>query len=308
MSRTSGYIFDIQRFSIHDGPGIRTTVFFLGCPLRCLWCHNPEGMSDKPVLSFIPDKCIGCGYCLRACRRGAHRMEDGRGHVLDRELCVACGDCTKECYSGALELVGREVSAGEVLNEVLRDRPFYETSGGGMTLSGGEPLVQINFAESLLRAAKSAGTNCVVETCGNVEYRRLERVRPYVDLFLYDIKETHPLRHSQYTGADNDMILGNLRSLHDAGADILIRLPIVPGYNDRKDHFEAIARLCRNLPLLRGVEILPYHRLGISKRERLGLHQAGLDVEPPAAETVEQWNATLRGLGMRVLDGAETTK
>jgi len=297
----SGRVFDIQRFSIHDGPGIRTTVFLKGCPLRCIWCHNPEGISPDVDLSFIPGNCIGCGYCFRTCPNGAHRMEGDR-HVLDRSKCVKCGACTRECYAGALELVGRDMTVREVVDEVLRDKPFYETSDGGMTLSGGEPMMQIDFTEALLIAARENGLHCCVETCGCVEFSRFERVLPHVDLFLYDIKETDRQRHIEYTGAPNDRILSNVRKLHDLGARILLRLPVVPGLNDRDEHFEALAELARNMPRIEGAEIMPYHRLGVGKVERLGLSRDGLvDCAPPDKETQAQWAARLEQLGVKVI-------
>jgi len=297
----TGRIFDVQRFSIHDGPGIRTTVFLKGCPLRCIWCHNPEGMSPGSLLSFLPDRCIGCGYCMRACRNGAHRMDPQKGHVIDRDRCVVCGLCAEECYSGALELVGRDATVQEVLDEVLRDRAFYETSGGGMTLSGGEPLMQIDFSAVLLAAARDEGLHCAVETCGHVDFARFERVLSCVDLFLYDVKETDEQRHVDYTGVSNERILRNLKDLHDRGAAILIRLPIIPGLNDREEHFRAIADLARTMPNLEGVEIMPYHRLGVGKRERFGLGPDRLtDVAAPDQETVAGYVSFLRDLGVKV--------
>ena len=300
----TGRIFEIQRFSIHDGPGIRTTVFLKACTLRCLWCHNPEGVAPEKLLSFLPDKCIACGYCFRTCSRLAHQMDAEAGHVLLREKCEVCGACTEQCYAGALEIVGRDVTVDDVLQEVLADEPFYETSGGGMTLSGGEPLMQIDFAEALLRAGKARGLHNVVETCGHVAYGRIRRVLPYVDLFLYDIKETDPKRHEEFTGAPNDLVLANLRKLHDTGATVLIRLPIVPGLNDRADHFQAVADLARSMPDLQGVEVMPYHRLGTSKLGRFGADPSAMpDVPSPDKETVAGWIAQLRDLGAPVLNG-----
>ncbi|NCO34926.1 MAG: hypothetical protein AUJ92_00870 [Armatimonadetes bacterium CG2_30_59_28] len=302
MKNITGRVFDIQRFSIHDGPGIRTTVFLMGCPLRCLWCHNPEGMTKDPVLSFVPDKCIGCGFCFSVCEHNGHHMVEGK-HVLDRSACVVCGKCTEKCYAGGLEIVGREVSARETLAEVLKDRPFYETSNGGMTLSGGEPLAQIDFAEALLRLAKDEGLHCCIDTSGSVGFQNFERVLPYVDLFLYDVKDTNPTRHEEFTGLPNDRILGNLRSLHDAGADILLRLPIIPTLNDRPDHFEGAAALARSLPRLKGVEIMPYHRLGISKLTRFGMDNGHMpDIEAPDKGTVADWVAGLRDMGVHVVN------
>ena len=297
----TGAIFDIQRFSIHDGPGIRTTVFFKGCPLNCAWCHNPEGISRAHLLSFRPALCIGCGYCFRTCPLQCHRMEDGK-HFLERARCEACGRCAAECYAGALELVGREASVEGIMREVLRDKAFYDNSGGGLTLSGGEPLMQPDFAFALLGAAKDAGLHCCVETSGCAARASFDLVRPKVDLFLYDIKETDSARHVEFTGRPNDQILANLRHLHGEGANIILRLPMIPGYNDRPDHFDGIAALARDLPGLKGVEIMPYHQLGENKVERFAMNQsARAKAAAPEPGIVDDWVRELRRRGVNVL-------
>jgi pyruvate formate lyase activating enzyme len=294
-----GLIFDIQRFSIHDGPGLRTTVFLKGCPLRCRWCHNIESQAPEPLLSFTPSRCIGCGACVEACPRRAHALADG-GHTLDRAVCTVCGKCADVCVTQALEMVGRLATVSEVLEIVLRDRPFYAASGGGMTLSGGEPLSQIDFSEALLSAAKDAGLHSAVETTGFAKWADVERIVPLVDLFLCDLKETDDARHREWTGVGNALIIENLRRLSRAGARVRIRLPLVPGVNDRGDHFDAIARLARDLKSLEGVEVIAYHRLGEGKAARFGV-TSSFSAETPDAETRRSWAAALAKRGVRVL-------
>ena len=298
----TGMVFDIQKFSIHDGPGIRTTVFLKGCPLRCRWCHNPESNTIRPQLSFMPERCIGCGFCFERCPNQAHRML-GDTHVLDRDKCVACGACTEKCYAEALEMIGREETVEEVLAEVLKDKPFYETSNGGMTVSGGEPLMQVEFTEELLRQAKEAGLHCAVETSGYGAFERIERLLPYVDLWLYDIKSIDEAQHRELTGVSNATILANARSLHDRSAQLLLRFPLVPGYNDSDADLVALAAFARELPGTLGVEIMPYHRLGEGKLERLGNDAAERAVaDAPEPARVNAWIDRLAELGAKVLN------
>jgi pyruvate formate lyase activating enzyme len=304
-----GRVFDIQRFSIHDGPGIRTTVFLKGCPLRCLWCHNPEGISPTPAISFLPERCIGCGECAHTCVHGAHMVErnptDGLAvtHVYDRGRCEACGKCTQLCDTNALECVGRFMTVEDVMKEVQEDKPFYASSGGGLTISGGEPLAQINFTTALLDAARKSGIHRSIETSGFASWERFKRVTPLVNLFLYDFKETDPERHVQYTGQSNKIILQNLRALHDSGARIQLQCPVVPGFNEREDHFAGIAALARSLPRLAGVQLLPYHPLGKSKLERFGLTaDVNLANAPMPPARLEHWVRWLLEKGVQVLN------
>lgn len=302
LSSVKGVIFEIQRFCTRDGPGVRTTVFFKGCPLRCLWCHNPESWSIQPVLSYVASKCVRCGFCGRVCPRYAHLFENG-DHTFIRGRCIKCGACTADCYSGALELAGRDASVAEIIGEVLRDRHYYIASGGGLTLSGGEPLRQIDFIETLLCAAKDEGIHCCVDTCGHADYSRFERILGVVDLFLFDYKESDPELHKQFTGVDNALILENLQRLHDDGAQILLRCPIVPGYNDRAFHFDGIVALARRLPRLAGVELLPYHPLGGSKIDRFGLDDAEkIQAQPPSHDNMQMWVWRLKNKGVPVIN------
>ncbi|MCL2701040.1 MAG: glycyl-radical enzyme activating protein [Phycisphaerae bacterium] len=299
-------VFDIQRFSIHDGPGIRTTVFLKGCPLRCLWCHNPEGISSGPVVSFLPERCVGCGHCVGACAGGAHVVRDGV-HELLRERCVACGRCAAGCYAGALELIGKEMTTEAVLAEVLADAPFYANSGGGMTLSGGEPFHQPAFAMALLREAKRHRLHCCVETSGVVSAEVLLRAAECVDLFLYDIKDTNDVRHRANVGASNALPLANVRALVSRGAAVRLRVPLIPGYNDFADHLDGVAVLAGDLSrlsgggLFEGVELMPFHKMGLGKIRRTGM-VAPFGDTPPAdpAASVRHWIDTLRARGVTV--------
>jgi len=308
-----GRIFDIQRFSIHDGPGIRTTVFLKGCPLRCVWCHNPEGMNAAQVISFLAEKCIACGECVRICEHHAHRLEtaatNGSGvrHVYERERCEACGRCTEHCDARALEAVGRDLTVAEVMKEVRQDKAFYATSGGGLSISGGEPLAQIDFTIALLAAAGEEGFHRCVETSGFASWARLAPLVPLVDLFLFDFKETDPQRHAEFTGQSNEVILKNLRALCDVGAKIQLQCPIVPGFNDREEHLDGIARLALSMPNLAGVQLLPYHPLGMSKIERFGLHPASnLPHAPLPKARLDLWINRLRAQGVRVLNASNS--
>lgn len=298
----TGRIFDIQRFSIQDGPGIRTTVFLKGCPLRCTWCHNPEGISVNPVLSYLADRCIACGKCMGKCPEGALVKSGGGKAAIDRMRCTLCGVCAEACAPKAFEMVGRETTTEKVMDVVLRDRDYYAASGGGLTISGGEPLFQPAFAEALLRTAKGHGLHCVVETSGYAPWRVFDRIMPLVDLFLYDYKETDPELHRSFTGQSNELIRNNLRALHAAGAPILLRCPMIPEYNARREHLDGIAAQAKELTNLRGVELLPYHRLGRPKLNRFGLVSRMPDgVKPPDPAMLRTWSTHLTQRGVKLV-------
>ena len=288
-----GMVFDIKKFAIHDGPGIRTTVFLKGCPLHCWWCHNPESQDGRPELSFIPEKCIGCGWCLAHCPVGAHTMADGK-HVLDREKCRRCGKCAEKCYAGTNELIGKEMEVAEVLAEVLKDKPFYETSQGGMTISGGEPMQQFEFTRELLRGAKAAGLHTCLDTCGVAPWNHYRELLPLVDLFLYDIKETDPVRHELYTGMSPGPILENLRQIDAAGGVTVLRCPIIPGLNDREEHLREIARIASSLQRVSEINLMPYHPLGESKLRRIGRSDRLGRHEFAEEKAIESWLAIVR--------------
>ena len=266
----TGRIFDIQHFSLDDGPGIRTTVFFKGCPLHCPWCHNPEGLHNITQLFFSSTRCTGCGSCVQVCPQGCHRLAGGI-HQIDRTACTSCGSCAEHCLPQALRLVGETRAMDSLLTDLLREKAFYEASGGGVTLSGGEPMAQPEFAAALLKALRAEGISTCVETSGACSVSVLQEVAPFVNLFLLDIKETDPARHQVYTGFPLDGIYQNLEWLNRNGYPILLRCPVIPGYNDRPSHFQAVATLAQRLDCVSGIHLLPYHSLGLDKYNALGM-------------------------------------
>lgn len=267
MKQLTAKIIEIKRFSVHDGDGIRTTVFFKGCPLKCIWCHNPESISHKAELAYYQNKCLFCGECATVCPANVHKVESD-AHFLDRSACIGCGACAEACLGDALTFYGKQITADELMTCLLEDRDFYENSGGGITLSGGECLIQADFCAELLKKCKEAGLNTAVDTCGFISRDSFDKVIPYTDTFLYDVKAFDEDVHVRCTGRSNKIILENLLYLDNLGKKVEIRIPYVPDQND--DQIEKIADFLKDLKNITKVRVLPYHNYAGSKYVSLG--------------------------------------
>ncbi|NLF31571.1 MAG: glycyl-radical enzyme activating protein [Planctomycetes bacterium] len=290
---TTVSLFEARRFAVHDGPGVRTVLFFKGCPLRCRWCHNPEGMDTRPQVAYHSHKCLHCGQCAAACPQGAHVLAGGR-HVFDRRACVACGACEEACLGRALKLLGRPSTVEQARALILADRDFYR-DGGGATLSGGEPLLHATFCAELLRRLKADGIHCAVDTCGAVGWECFEEVLPWTDLVLYDLKGVDEERHRRQTGRSNRLILENLDRLTGRKVPVEIRVPVVPGFNDDPGSIDAIGAVLRGRANVTAVRLLPYHRAR-SKYDAIGLADTTPDVPTPP-------DAVVAALAGRLADG-----
>lgn len=283
----TGTIFDIKRFAVHDGPGIRTTVFFKGCPLRCLWCHNPESVKIQRQIVFFENKCIGCGECFKRCpNKAIEATLQGRKYYRDK--CTLCGTCVEYCYAEATVMQGKIVEVEEVIEEVKKDMPFYENSGGGVTLSGGEPTMQPEFCIAILQESKKAGMHTALDTSGYVKFDILKEILKYVDLILYDLKVMDSQKHKEYTGVTNEIILSNLKEIDKMDIPIEIRIPTIPGYNDSEDNLYATSQLINRLHNVIRIKMLPYHRLGEGKYDRLNMEYKLKGLEPPNKARMEQ--------------------
>jgi pyruvate formate lyase activating enzyme len=303
-----GTIFDIKKYSVHDGPGIRTTVFLKGCPLKCVWCHNPEGQKTSAEMMFFSDRCAACGTCVPICPNQAIALEAGSPdmrrayeiHTL-REKCTVCGECVEACPQGAREIAGRVATSDELIDEIMKDVVFYDSSGGGVTFSGGEPLLQPDFLLALLRECKAREIHTAVDTCGFVEWETLSAIVPYADLILYDLKCMDAGMHFELTGRRNEVILENLTRLSRTHSNLVVRFPLIPGINDNEENILSTGEF---LSSLRGegrsprIDVLPYHRTGIGKYERLGRVYSMPNVPRPIDDMVHAVLERLRKLGL----------
>ena len=293
------YIFNIQKFSTHDGDGVRTTIFFKGCPLRCMWCHNPESQHYYKELIFHHHKCTACGRCVAKCKQGANSIVDGK-IVFDRSKCTACGVCTDWCITEARELAGKEYTVDALVKEAMKDKIFYEQSGGGVTLSGGEVMASqhMDYVEEVCRKLHENGVSVFIDTSGYTDYENLKRILPYVDVFLYDIKVMDPEDHKKYIGVDNSLILENLKKLSDEGAGLYIRLQITQQVNATDEHIESVIHFLKENNIhARQVNLLPYHDIGKGKYASLDMEYHDDEMSVPVSELMEHFKSMFEEQG-----------
>lgn len=284
-----GTIFNIERYTLHDGPGIRTTVFFKGCPLKCLWCSNPESQKLNTEIVYFIEKCTGCGRCLEFCTQNALLQKSEHSPIkILYDLCNSCGLCTEQCYSEALTIAGKSMTADDVYEIVARDKLFYKHSNGGVTLSGGEPIIQSEFSTEILRLCKKNGIHTAIQTCGYASISNLERLLPYVDLFIYEIKHMDESEHKHLTGSSNKRILQNLHFLNKNKKNIVIQLALIPGFNDSQENLEAVFDLGKSLSSVEGLSLLSYHTLGVGKYPRIGREYKLPNLSQASAEYLEE--------------------
>lgn len=293
-------IFDIKRYAIHDGLGIRTTVFFKGCPLACLWCSNPESQAYQPELTYIPAQCLGCGLCEQLCPHQAISRTD-QGMVVDHSKCNLCGICAENCPGDALQVIGRSVTVDDLFRQVVADRPFWDRSGGGVTLSGGEPLVQFDFVLSFLKLCKERYISTAIETCLNTNWETISTILPFVDHLICDLKIMDSDQHKINTGISNHRIKKNLESLLKSNADVLVRMPLIPGINDNKANLEDMGAFIESCRKGAKVELLPYHRLGEAKYRRMQKKYKMAHVSSPTKTEMDRAIGVLASFDIHVL-------
>ena len=294
----SGLIFSISRFDAEDGPGIRTTVFLNGCPLRCLWCHSPQSISREPQLAFYSNRCIGCGACVEACPQNA-RIVSATERCLLWEKCDDCGKCAEACPSKALEMVGEWLTVEQVMDVIKRDLVYYRNSGGGVTFSGGEPLAQPRFLVPCLKRCKEIGIHTALDTSGFVKWSILERMLPYIDLFLYDVKHMDSGKHEKFTGVGNELILQNLRSISQQGKRIWVRIPLIPGCNDSEGNLHRVAEFVEPLTSVEKVVLLPYNIAASAKYQFIGKKYGLEHLVPHSNEEMAAFVEIFLRLGVR---------
>ena len=297
---TEGYVYNIQRYCVDDGPGIRTTVFLKGCPLKCIWCANPESQKLTPEVGYRASICKKCGKCIAACPQNAIRIENDQIKI-NRTICENCGDCVEACIPGAQGFYGKKMTVGEAYKQVERDLTYYITSNGGVTLSGGEPLMQADFSEALLRKCRNEGIHTCVETCGFASMDQLNKVLPFVSLFLYDLKHMDSKIHQQLTGSTNEPILRNLKIIADKGTALTIRIPLIPTCNDSEQNLNAMANFLSDLNTPISVEVMPYHNYGENKYEMLDRLYLLKDLEKPSEETLFKTEELFKSRGIECL-------
>jgi pyruvate formate lyase activating enzyme len=297
---TKGIVFDIQKFALDDGPGIRTVVFLKGCTMRCAWCCNPESQHKNPELGFHTTRCNNCGNCITSCTEKA--ITAGASAItINFDQCSACGKCTEVCPKNALRIFGYPVTAEEIINEVIKDEAYFKNSGGGLTLSGGEALVQVDFSFELLKLAKEKGLHTCIETAGNIPQSSLLRVLPFVDRFLFDYKHTNPELHKKWTGVTNELILSNFDYLYHLGAEIVMRCPIIPTVNETVEHFNGIGAMSSKYPGLKGVEVMPYHEYGVDKYLQIGRKPFRLETGTATKLQKQAWRDRLEQMACKNL-------